>query len=164
MQPYTNPNYFMQNQYNPLAPYQQRLANMEQQYAPQPQMMQNSQPVQPNNALLWVQGESGAKSYLIAPNTTLLLMDSESEKFYIKSSDSSGMPNLRTFEYTEITGTSQAQKQPEINLDDKYVTRDEYQGLKSQYEQLMKKLEEYKPKETAIKEPEEKPVTKGGNR
>ena len=57
------------------------------------------QPQQNNNGILWVSGEVGAKSYLVAPGTSVLLMDSESEKFYIKSTDVSGMPQpLRTFE------------------------------------------------------------------
>ncbi len=49
------------------------------------------QPQQNNNGILWVSGEVGAKSYLVAPGTSVLLMDSESEKFYIKSTDVSGM-------------------------------------------------------------------------
>lgn len=42
------------------------------------------QPQQNNNGILWVSGEVGTKSYLVAPGTSVLLMDSESEKFYIK--------------------------------------------------------------------------------
>lgn len=61
------------------------------------------QPQQNNNGILWVSGEVGAKSYLVAPGTSVLLMDSESEKFFIKSTDVSGMPQpLRTFEYHEV--------------------------------------------------------------
>lgn len=84
------------------------------------------QPQQNNNGILWVSGEVGAKSYLVAPGTSVLLMDSESEKFYIKSTDVSGMPQpLRTFEYHEV-GTQMPPKQPVQNMDSKYVTRQEY--------------------------------------
>ena len=59
---------------------------------------------QQSNGIVWVQGEAGAKSFLVAPNQSVLLMDSESNVFYIKSSDASGMPlPLRVFEYTETT-------------------------------------------------------------
>ena len=34
------------------------------------------QPQQNNNGILWVSGEVGAKSYLVAPGTSVLLMDS----------------------------------------------------------------------------------------
>ena len=92
------------------------------------------QPQQNNNGILWVSGEVGAKSYLVAPGTSVLLMDSESEKFYIKSTDVSGMPQpLRTFEYHEV-GTQMPPKQPVQNMDSKYVTRQEYNDLKGKYE------------------------------
>ena len=66
-------------------PYQnQYYTQMAQAYTPPVQ--------QNNNSLIWVQGEQAAKSYMVAPNTTVLLMDSESQRFYLKSSDASGMP------------------------------------------------------------------------
>lgn len=74
----------------------------------------------PSNGLIWVQGETGAKSYIVAPNATVLLMDSEQQRFYIKSADSSGMPlPLRVFEYKEITEQA----------DDKYITREEVEKM-----------------------------------
>ena len=69
-----------------------------QQYYPQMQGVQNlpqqNQPQQ-NNGIIWVQGEAGAKSYLVAPNSTVTLWDTESETIYIKSADASGMPNMK---------------------------------------------------------------------
>ena len=55
------------------------------------------QPVPPQgntagNGIIWVQGEEGAKGYLVAPGENRLLMDSENSTFYIKSTDASGMP------------------------------------------------------------------------
>ena len=94
-----------------------------------------SQPMQvqqPNNGLIWVQGESGAKSYLVAPNVTVMLMDSEGERFYLKSSDSSGMPlPLRIFDYKERTTAAQqafggSVVAETVNLDN-FVTREEFE-------------------------------------
>lgn len=62
----------------------------------QPQMAQN----QGNNAMIWVQGESGAKSYLVAPNTTVVLFDSEAQTIYLKSADATGLPSMRVLDYT----------------------------------------------------------------
>ena len=83
------------------------------QYIPssfQPQMMQQQpQMTQQVNdtGILWVQGEAGAKSWAVAPGKSVMLMDSESNTFYIKSSDNSGMPMpLRIFDYTERTQQS----------------------------------------------------------
>lgn len=123
--------------YNPLQPQMDRLAQMQAQY-----QQQQPQVPQTNQGILWVQGEAGAKSYLVAPNTSVLLMDSENSQFYIKTTDQAGMPTLRTFVYQEVTGTPQnAQKKPETNLDDKYVTRQEYNDLRGKYEELYGLLE-----------------------
>lgn len=98
-------------------------------WAVQYQPPQSQQQPQNNSGLIWVQGESGAKSYLVAPSQTVLLMDSENSKFYLKSTDASGMPlPLRIFEYNEV-GTPQntqntSKSDESINLDN-FVTKDE---------------------------------------
>ncbi|MBR5286449.1 MAG: hypothetical protein IKU30_06065 [Clostridia bacterium] len=102
------------------------------QQAPSP-VTATPQPQPANNGVIWVQGESGAKSYIIAPNTTVLLMDSESNRFYLKSSDASGMPQpLRIFEYSEI-----AKNAPNLNGDAKTDAGKEY-ALKSDLDALRK--------------------------
>lgn len=65
---------------------------------PTPQTQQTPQPM--NNNIIWVQGEAGAKSYLVAPNTTVQLWDSERQTIYLKSADASGMPSIKTLDYT----------------------------------------------------------------
>lgn len=93
------------------------------------------------NSIIWVQGEAGAKSYLVAPGASVLLMDSEGQRFYLKSTDTAGMPTMRVFEYTEIISNSAP---PAIGasaeLDNKYVTREEYNGLKLQYDDIIDRL------------------------
>lgn len=77
-----------------IAPY-----NTYQSYYPQyytPQTQQNNQ----TNGIIWVQGEAGAKSYMVAPNNTVQLWDSESQTIYLKSADASGMPSMRILDYT----------------------------------------------------------------
>ena len=87
---------------------------------------------QTNNGLVWVQGEVAAKSYPVAPNCTVMLMDSEGERFYLKSADSSGMPlPLRVFEYTERinapTGDFKGGTSDFSEMDDRFVTREEFE-------------------------------------
>ena len=96
---------------------------------PQPQ-------VQPNSGLIWVHGEAGAKSYLVAPGNTVMLMDSEGKRFYLKSADASGMPMpLRVFEYKEcLEVASQAFGEPVMANNhnfDNFVTREEFEQLKA---------------------------------
>lgn len=109
------------------------------------QMSLPNQPPQTNQGLLWVQGEAAAKSYLIAPNSTVLLMDSDASRFYLKSADNAGMPSLRTFEYTEVLPSSQRIEQNDpVDLDSKYVTRQEYDTLRGQYEEILEKLNSFR--------------------
>lgn len=75
------------------------------------------------NGITWVQGIEGAKAFQLAPNSNVMLLDSEVDgRFYIKVADNIGMCNLRVFEYKEITNTPKA----ENNIDmSQYVTRNE---------------------------------------
>lgn len=84
-------------------------------------------PPQGNSGLVWVQGEAGAKSFLVAPGTTVMLMDSESPVFYLKSADQSGMPMpLRIFDFTERSATHTETK-PQTEFDPSiYITRKEF--------------------------------------
>lgn len=145
-QPYS-PYYYTGAPYQPQigqAPYQDRLAQLQSQYQNTMPQTQNPGPPQTNQGLLWVQGEAAAKSYLVAPNTTVLLLDSEGSRFYLKSTDNAGMPNLRTFEYREVPQNApQAQQAPAENLDDKYVTRDEYKSLQAQCKDMMDKINNF---------------------
>lgn len=115
-------------------------------YVPQQQLTQpvvQPQLTQPVNdtGILWVQGEAGAKSWAVAPGKSVMLMDSESSTFYIKSSDNSGMPMpLRIFDYKERTEQivqSPAIQHSEIDTS-KFVTRDE---LDKRLDELLKQKE-----------------------
>ena len=109
-----------------------QLAQYKQPYQlpPQSQVMQQAPqgPAQQNNGIVWVQGEAGAKAHLVAPGQSVMLMDSEGMRFYIKVSDASGMPMpLRVFEYREVTGTQQP-ADPVPQIDPKqFVTREEFE-------------------------------------
>lgn len=59
-----------------------------------------------NSNIYWVQGIEGAKGYPVANGSNLALWDSESQCIYIKSVDSSGLPQpLRILDYTERVQT-----------------------------------------------------------
>ena len=78
------------------------------------------------NNINWVQGETGAKSFMVAPRQSVLLMDSENNVFYIKSADNSGMPMpLRIFDYTERITAPKATEPVQPSVE--YVTREEFE-------------------------------------
>lgn len=70
-------------------------------YQPQYQpVMQQAPATQAQNNVIWVQGEAAARGYLMAPNTTLPLWDSEANVIYLKSTDAAGMPSMKVLDYT----------------------------------------------------------------
>ena len=94
--------------YNPYYPNNGAMPDMlnqlrgQQMPMQQPMQMQQPAPQPQSNGIVWVQGESAAKSFPVAPNTTVMLLDSEASVFYLKTSDASGMPlPLRVFDYKE---------------------------------------------------------------
>lgn len=102
----------------------------------QPQMYQNQYmpQTQQQSGLIWVQGIEAAKSYPVSAGQSVLLMDSESNAFFIKTADASGMPlPLRVFDYTERTANNapktahETRTEPSIDLS-AYVTRDELES------------------------------------
>lgn len=123
--PFYRPTYYDQMQNNP------NLNQFPQQFQPvAPQNTVNSP--QTNNGLIWVQGESAAKSYLVAPGNTVMLMDAENSVFYLKSADISGMPlPLRIFDYKERQNTPVNDLKATVSdfsgLDDRFITREEFE-------------------------------------
>lgn len=97
-----------------------------------PQMPQAPQ----NNSLIWVQGEAGAKSYLVAPNNTLPLWDSEAQVIYLKSADASGMPSMKVLDYTIRDNTA---SKPPLNENNDFVTKDELETFKHEVKEMIKK-------------------------
>lgn len=107
-----------------------------QQYAQQMNGMQMNQQQQAA-PIIWVQGEAGAKSFLVAPGQTVQLMDSEAEVFYIKATDQSGVPlPLRIFDYKERTTGAQRPAQAAQVPSVEYVTRAEFDALVAKLAQM----------------------------
>lgn len=106
------------------------------QYIPQAQPVQA--PQQAQSGIIWVQGIAGAKSYMVAPNTTVQLWDSEAQTIYLKSADASGMPTMKIIDYTirEQAG----QNTPTLMQDGhaEYVTKDELTAFENKIMKLIK--------------------------
>ena len=94
----------------------------------QPQPIQAPQQNQ-QTGLIWVQGESAAKSYMVAPGSTVQLWDSEEKVIYLKSADASGMPSMKILDYT-IRGEEAAKDALE------YVTRKDFDELAEKVKEL----------------------------
>ena len=58
----------------------------------------------PNNAntnIVWTMGLESAKAYPLYPGRTLMLMDSESPRFFIKTVDNNGYATLKAYTFQE---------------------------------------------------------------
>ena len=129
---YGNYNQFYQP---PLQDNLSQMRNNQYMQMPQMQPMQQAQNQQSSNGIIWVQGEEGAKAYMVAPGNSVLLMDSENSAFYIKSTDNSGMPMpLRIFDYVERNAKQQTQN---IKPNVEYVTRQEFDALSARINDIM---------------------------
>ena len=101
-----------------------------------PSQTMQAQPAQQSSQIIWVSGEAGAKSYLVAPGNTVMLLDAENSVFYLKSADASGMPlPLRIFDYKERTTAAQQAFSGSVAAEnvnfDNFVTRKEFDELKA---------------------------------
>ena len=110
------------------------------QYPNQIQMPTNGQNLAnaSNNGIIWVQGEAGAKSYLVGPNTTVQLWDSEAQVIYLKSADASGMPSIKVLDYTIRDASGQGPQVVEQAAN--YATIEEVEALRKQIDTLTKKI------------------------
>jgi len=86
-----------------------------------------------------VQGEAGAKSYLVAPNTTVQLWDSENPVIYLKSADVSGMPSMKILDYTIREG-EKPQNTPLKSEMNNYATKEELNAFRSEILQTIEKV------------------------
>ena len=107
------------------------------------------QPQTQQNGIIWVQGEAGAKSYLVAPNTTVQLWDSESQTIYLKSADASGMPSFKVLDYTIREAKNQPNNAPPVAVDkmDGYATKDEIKAISDRLAALSDRVEKMEVKD-----------------
>lgn len=114
----------------------------QQAYQPVNVPAQNNNQQQANSSIIWVQGEAGAKSYLVAPNTTVQLWDSEDQIIYLKSADASGMPSIKILDYT----IRDAQSDSKATKDEshKFISKKEFDGLQEQIESLRADVDKMK--------------------
>lgn len=142
--------------FNPMqTPTMPPMADNQNQFAQpyQPPMQQPTQPIAPpttptqtpqmSNDMIWVQGLAGAKAYLVAPNTTVTLWDSESETIYLKSCDSNGMPSMKILDIKERIETPSKSPSNEVGQPTKdFALADDLKGIHKEFTHKYEKLEE----------------------
>lgn len=142
-------NYFPYNNYmdrvNKLVQMQNQLNQNYPNYAGQ----------QSNNQIIFVQGETGAKAYQIPINSTVLLMSSEANEFFIKSTDQAGFPTIKKYRFTEVTPTKTTEQEQQVKTQN-FVTREEFEALKNEIKQLKEPKNEPDNENVKPKKPDNK--------
>lgn len=90
-----------------------------------------------NNTIIWVQGEAGAKSFSMGPNSRVALWDSEAQTIYLKSTDQFGMPSM---EYIDYTIRDRGTPETTLSQANDYISREEFNALCSEIENLKNSL------------------------
>lgn len=106
--------------------------NMQNQFMPynQPFMPQFQPNIQPNMPQfqqeqeqpekIYVQGEEGARAYLVARNEFVRLWDDKEPIFYEKRADASGRPSMEMYRYERIESAQEIEKNEAIkSLEDR---------------------------------------------
>lgn len=142
--------------FNPMqTPTMPPMADNQNQFAQpyQPPMQQPTQPITPpttptqtpqmSNDMIWVQGLAGAKAYLVAPNTTVTLWDSESQTIYLKSCDSNGVPSMKILDIKERIETPSKSPSNEFEQPTKdFALADDLKGIQKEFTHKYEELEE----------------------
>lgn len=120
--------------------YQVQPQMQGQQYQQQFQQQPQQQQTQHQSNRIWVQGDAGAKSYLVAPNVTVDLWDSERPTIYLKSADASGMPSMTILDYT-VRGKSPTVPVVPVSENPMYALKDDVDALYSQISAIRAELD-----------------------
>lgn len=102
-----------------------------------PQMPQMASPA-PQSGIIWVQGESAARAYNVAPNAAVQLWDSDAPVIYLKSADANGIPSIRIIDYTFRDAAAPAPVQRPAPQE--YVTTDAFQAFRNDIEARIRAL------------------------
>ena len=112
--------------------YAQYPYNYTQYQQPQPQM-QMQQPQTQYIPLTFVSGIEGAKAFIVAPNQTVYLRDSDTETLFIKTADAQGRYTLKTYNLTPTDGTVKPS-----NIE--FATIEALNAVKHDFEERLNKL------------------------
>ena len=110
----------------------------------------NTQQQMQGNGIVWVSGEAGAKAYLVAPNTSVALWDSEANVIYIKSADASGMPSIKVLDYT-IRDSAPKHPTP-VGPQIDYATKEDVGALQGELNKLRDEMATLMNKEVSTNE------------
>lgn len=139
-----NYQYPQQTFYQPQMPVQQSTMGQVNQQAP---VNYGS-----SNTIIWVNSETEAQNYPVAPNNAVALWDSSKAAIYLKQADASGRPSFKAFDLVEHKTADLSGENKAVN---NFISKDDIDGLKAEIEALRGILkQEINSKKAEVKEDE----------
>lgn len=90
-------------------------------YPSVPNVFPTQSNVYPTEQIQYVNGKQSAESYQMGPNSSVILMDSERARFYVKKTDASGATTIKAYDFKEAADDKPTE----------YVTKDEFEKFKA---------------------------------
>jgi hypothetical protein len=149
-----NNGYYMPN-YNPYVVQNGAMPDMLNQVK-----MQYAQPLIPTQMsgakivsdMIWVLNENEATSYPVAPNNSVVLWDKSNPTIYVKSVNAQGVPSIRVLDFVERTETKEmTPPKHECKCGDKFVTKEQFEALRGDFEAFVARCNEVEEKSSAGK-------------
>jgi hypothetical protein len=98
--------------------------------------------------ITFVNGIEGAKAFQLSPNSNVLLMDSDNQRFYVKSTDNLGIAKMSSYKFEELDFSN---TQQEVTNTETIDSKD-YNDILERIEQLDGKVTELSEKINKILE------------
>ena len=108
---------------------------------PQTYLQSYPQYQQQNNPMIWIQGIEAAKAYQTAPNSTVVLFDSEEQVIYLKSADMQGRPSMRILDYTIRSEAPRTAQNALYGNNTDIPTRQDLNAMQGQIDALKEQIE-----------------------
>lgn len=131
--------------FNPMqTPTMPNMAENQNQWQLQNMQQPLNQPTQTTtNDMIFVLNENEASSYPVAPNNRVVLWDKNQTTFYVKSANAQGIPSMQIFDFSErVQNAPQTPTEHACKCGDNFVTKDDFNALKGEFEALSKRFEE----------------------
>jgi hypothetical protein len=90
--------------------------------------------------LTFVNGIDGVNKHILAPNTSVYLRDSDSNRLYIKTCDSTGRCDIKCYELVETSPNSLNKQQKDMSSE--FISKKEFEELQNKIEGLEKRISE----------------------
>lgn len=156
-----DPMMYAQAQNQMVQPQQTNAPTQQTPIQPQQQSTIFSNPPAGNTNWQWVIGPEGAKAYQMYPGTSLMLLDSENDKFYIKTADLNGKRTIETYTYqrenengtpVQPTNGPTLDQIPAITKDDIRELEDrlmaKFDGIQAGYDDIIAAVNSFSTKNT----------------